>query len=165
MPLQKQISDNEGIIKKLTIKFEEESQRKIDSIDLPLQNLQNDLSTLKTTVETLTTQLSKIQISDFKNQAKEEVLARIDFLKKQYETIKQDFEILQKKITETDQEKNTLQGSQQTLTVMIKEEKLSLQNHQQNIDNLLVTNNFDSENWVKCYTFKKFGYRFGAASH
>jgi DNA repair protein SbcC/Rad50 len=147
--LQKQISDNESLIKKLTIKFEEESQRKIDSIDLPLQNLQNDLSALKTTVETLTTQLSKIQIDDFKNQSKEEILSRIDSLKKQYEAIKQEFEILQKRITEIDQEKNTIQGSQQILSQVIKEGKTSLQIHQQNIDNLLVTNNFMSEIWVE----------------
>ncbi|MDZ7900654.1 MAG: SMC family ATPase [Arcicella sp.] len=147
--LQKQVSDNENFIKKLTLRFEDESQRKIDLIDLPLQNLQNDLSTLKTTVETLTTQLSKIQISNFENESKESVLSRIDSLKKQYETIKQDFEILQKKVTEIDQEKNTIQGSQQTLLEVIKEGKLSLQDYQQNIDNLLVTNNFESENWVK----------------
>ena len=147
--LQKQILDNESIIKKLTLKFEEESQRKIDSIDLPLQNLQNDLSTLKTTVETLTTQLSKVQILDFKNQSKEDILSRIDSLKKQYEAIKQEFEILQKKITETNQEKNTIHGSQQILSQVIKEGTISLQNHQQSIDNLLVTNSFSSETWVE----------------
>lgn len=147
--LQKQIAGNESIIKKLTVKLEEESLRKIDLIDLPLQKLQNDLSTLKTTVETLTTQLNKVQISEFENQSKESILLSIDSLKKQYETIKQDFEILQKRITEIDQEKNTIQGSLQTLSEVIQEGKLSLQNHQQSIDSLLVINSFESEKWVK----------------
>ena len=147
--LQKQITNNELIIKKLANTFEEELQKKIDTIDLPLQKLQNELVNLKTTVETLTTQLNKVQISEFENQSKESILLRINSLKKQYETIKQDFEILQKKITDIDQEKNIIQGSQQTLSEVIKESKLSLQNHHQNIDNLLVINRFESEIWVE----------------
>ncbi len=147
--LQKQIADNELIIKNLNSKFEDEIQNKVKDIDLPLQKLQNDLSTLKTTFETLTTQLSKVQIAEFKNQSKGGIVLRIDSLKKQYETIKQDFEILQKKITEIDQEKNTIQGSLQTLSDVIKESKISLHNQQQSIDNLLVVNNFMSESWVE----------------
>lgn len=146
--LQKQICDNEDFIKKITIKFEEEFQKKTEFIDLPLQNLQNDLSTLKTTIETLSKQLSKVQVLDFENQHKESILLRIDSLRKQYETIKQDFEILQQKIVEIDQEKNTIQGSLQMLSEVIKEGKQSLQNHQQIIDNQLILNNFDSEHWV-----------------
>ena len=147
--LQKRITDNEAIIKNLTIKFEEETKQKIDSIDLPLQKLQNDLSTLKTTTETLTTQLNKVQISEFQRQSKDSVLSRIDLLKKQYETIKQDFEILQKRVTEVEQEKNTLSGSQQTLSEVIKEGKLVIEKNQQIIDNQLITNNFESEKWVQ----------------
>ena len=146
--LQKQIADNELIIKKLANTFEQESQKKIDSIDSPLQKLQNELMNLKTTIETLTTQLSKVQISEFENQSQESILLRISSLKKQYEIIKQDFEILQKRITEIDQEKNTIQGSLQTLSEVIKEGRISLQNHQQSIDNLLIINIFESEKWV-----------------
>ena len=147
--LQEQIADNDSVIKKLMVNLEEESLRKIESIDLPLQKLQNDLSILKTTAETLTTQLSKVQISEFESQSKESILFHIDSLKKQYETIKQDFEILQKRVTEVDQEKNTIQGSLQTLSEVINEGKISLQNHQQSIDNLLIINSFDSEKCVK----------------
>ena len=146
--LQKQIVDNESLIKKITLKFEEETQKKIDLIDSPLQKLQNDLSTLKTMVETLSTQLIKVQISDFEKKSKEDVLLQIDLLKRQHETIKQDFEILQKRITEVEQEKNTLLGSQQTLSEVIKEGKLVIENNQQSIDNVLVTHKFESENWV-----------------
>lgn len=146
--LQKQIIDNETVIKNLNLKLEQESQNKIDTIDSPLQNLQNDLSTLKTTIETLNTQLSKVQISEFGNQPKDSILSRINLLKKQYETVKQDFEILQKRITEIDQERNIIQGSQQMLSEVIEEGKQSLQNHQKTIKNLLDKNCFESENWV-----------------
>ena len=145
---QKQTTDNETLIKSLTIKFEAETLRKTENIDLPLQKLQNDLSVLKTTTETLTKQLSKVQISEFQNQSRDSILCRIDSLKKQHESIKHDFEILQKQITEIEQERNTLLGSQQTLSEVIKEGKLIVENNQQIIDSLLVTNKFESENWV-----------------
>lgn len=146
--LQKQIADNEVIIKKLDSQFEEEIQLKIKDIDTPLMNLQNEIAGLKITVETLTKQLSKVQLSNYESQLKEEILKEIKKLKTQYETIKTDFEITQKKVLDFDQEKSAILGSQQTLSKVLEEAKNELLEFQQNIDNLLVTNTFESENWV-----------------
>ena len=146
--LQKQIADNELIIKNLGLQLEQETQAKIKDIDTPLMNLQNEISGLKTTIETLTKQLSKVQLSDYENQSKETVLSAIKQLRTQYETIKTDFETTQKKFLDFDQEKNTILGSQLTLTKVLEDTQKELLKFQQNIDNLLVTNTFESENWV-----------------
>ena len=146
--LQKQIADNELMIKSLGLRFEQEMQLKIKDIDTPLMNLQNEISGLKITVETLTKQLRKVQISDYENQLKEEVLTEIKNLKTQYETIKTDFEITQKKVLDFDQEKSAILGSQQTLSDVLNDAQKELTEIQQKIDNLLVTNTFESENWV-----------------
>ena len=146
--LQKQIADNELIIKNLGIQFEQETQAKVTNIDTPLMNLQNEVSGLKITVDTLTKQLSKVQLSDYENQSKDTVLIEIKKLKTQYETIKTDFEITQKKVLDFDQEKSAILGSQQTLFKVLEDAKKELLEFQQSIDNLLVTNDFESENWV-----------------
>ena len=146
--LQKQITDNEAIIKKYSLQLEQETQAKIKDIDMPLMNLQNEISGLKITVETLNKQLSKIQLSDYKNQSKDGVLSEIKKLKTQYETIKTDFEITQKKVLDFNQERSAISGSQQTLSDVLKDGQKELTKNQQSIDNLIVTNTFESENWV-----------------
>ncbi|WP_158279640.1 AAA family ATPase [Arcicella aurantiaca] len=146
--LQKQISDNEILIKNLDLKFEQDSQAKIKDIDTPLLNLQNEISGLKITIETLSKQLSKIQLSDYENLSKEEVLSKIKSLKNQYETLKNDFETTQKKVSDFEQEKNVIAGSQQALSEVLKEAQCELKNTQEQIENLLVINNFDSENKI-----------------
>ncbi len=146
--LQKQITDNETITRNLGIKLEQDTQTKIKDIDTPLMNLQNEISGLKITIETLTKQLSKIQFSDYEKQSKETVLSQIKNLKTQYESIKTDFEITQKKVLDFEQEKSAISGSQKTLSDVLEEAKKELSVFQQNIDNLLVSNSFESENWV-----------------
>jgi DNA repair protein SbcC/Rad50 len=146
--LQKQITDNELIIKNFSTKSEQETQSKIKDIDTPLMNLQNEISGLKITIETLRKQLSKVELSDYENQSKEEILSVIQKLKTQYETIKTDFEITQKKVLDFEQEKSTILGGQQTLSKVLEDAKKELLQFQQNIDSLLVTNTFESENWV-----------------
>lgn len=146
--LQKQITGNELIIKNLDLQFEQETQSKINEIDTPLMNLQNEISGLKITVETLTNQLSKVQLYDYKNQSKEDVLSEIKKLKAQYETIKTDFEITQKKVLDFDQEKSAILGSQQTLATVLEDAKNELLEFQNRINNLLISNVFESENWV-----------------
>lgn len=147
--LQKQITDNELIIKNLGLQFEQETQSKINEIDTPLINLQNEVSGLKITVETLTNQLSKVQLYDYENQSKEAVLSEIKNLKAQYETIKTDFEITQKKVLDFDQEKSAILGSQQTLTTVLEDAKNELLELQKSINNLLISHVFESENWVQ----------------
>jgi DNA repair protein SbcC/Rad50 len=146
--LQKQIANNELFIKNLGLQLEQETQAKIKDIDTPLVNLQNEIAGLKITVETLSKQFSKIQLSDYQNQSIEEVLLVIKKLKTQYETIKTDFEITQKKVFDFEQEKSAVSGSQQTLSKVLEDAKKELLEFQQSIDNLLVTNTFESENWV-----------------
>jgi len=146
--LQKQITDNELIIKKLGVQLEQQTQSKIEDIDTPLMNLQNEISGLKIMVETLAKQLSKVQLSNHERKSKEEVLTEIKKLKTQYETVKIDFEITQKKVLDFDQEKSTILGSQQTLSNVLEQGKKELVEFQQSIDNLLVANVFESENWV-----------------
>jgi DNA repair protein SbcC/Rad50 len=146
--LQKQIADNELFIKNLGLQLEQETQAKIKDIDTPLVNLQNEIAGLKIAVETLSKQFSKIQLSDYQNQSIEEVLLVIKKLKTQYETIKTDFEITQKKVFDFEQEKSAISGSQLTLTKVLEDAKKELLEFQQSIDNLLVTNTFESENWV-----------------
>ena len=146
--LQKQIADNELVVKNLGIQLEHETQAKIKDIDTPLINLQNEISGLKMTVETLSKQLSKVQLINYENQSKEEVLLIIKKLKTQYETIKTDFEITQKKVLDFDQEKSAILGSQQTLSKVLEDAKKELFDFQQSIDNLLINNKFDSESWV-----------------
>jgi DNA repair protein SbcC/Rad50 len=146
--LQKQISDNEIIIKNISLKFEQETQSKIKDIDTPLMNLQTEISVLKTTIETLIKQLSKVQIQDYEKQPKESVLSLIKSLKTKYETVKTDFEITQKKVLDFEQEKNTITGSQQTLSEVLKDTQSVLFQSQKEIDSLLLSNNFESEKWV-----------------
>jgi DNA repair protein SbcC/Rad50 len=145
---QKQISDNELVIKKLGLQLDQETQAKIKDIDTPLMDLQHEISGLKISSETLTKQLSKVQLFDYENQSKEEVLLIIKKLKHQYETIKIDFEITQQKILGFDQEKSMILGSQQTLFEELTEVQKKLTKIQQDVDNLLVTNVFESENSV-----------------
>lgn len=145
---QKQITDNELLIKNLELRFEQEMQSKVNDIDTPLLNLQNEISGLKITVETLAKQLSKVQLYDYENQSKEDILVEIKKLKTQYETIKTDFEVTQQKVLTFDQEKSAILGSQQTIHKVLEEAKNEFLELQQNINNLLVTNVFESENWV-----------------
>ena len=146
--LQKQIADNELIVKNLGLQLEQETQLKIKDIDTPLLNLQNEISGLKITAETLTKQLSKVQLSNYENQSKEEILIEIKKIKSFYETIKTDFEITQKKVSDFNQEKSIILGSQQTLSKVLEDAKKELLKFQQSIDNLIVSNEFESENWV-----------------
>jgi DNA repair protein SbcC/Rad50 len=146
--LQKQIADNEVIIKNLGIKLEQDSQTKIKDIDTPLMNLQNEIAGLKITIDTLTRQLSKVQFSQYENQSPATVSSQIKNLKNQYETIKTDFEITQKKVLDFEQEKSIISGSQKTLFDVLEEAKKELFVFQQSIDNLLISNIFESENWV-----------------
>jgi DNA repair protein SbcC/Rad50 len=146
--LQKQVSDNEIIIKNLSIKFEQETQSKIKDIDTPLSGLQKEISGIEITIETLMKQLRKVQIQSFENESKEQVSTQIKSLKTQYETVKVDFEITQKKVLDFEQEKNTITGSQQTLSEVLKDTQNVLFQSQKEIDSLLLSNNFDSENWV-----------------
>lgn len=146
--LQRQITDNELIIKKLGLQLEQEIQAKIKDIDTPLINLQNEISGLKTTIETLNKQLSKVQLSNYETQSKEDVLSEIKKLKTQYETIKTDFEITQKKVLDFEQEKSAISGSQQTLSKVLEDAEKELLESQQSIDNELVIHKFESENWV-----------------
>lgn len=146
--LQKQITDNELVIRNSGLQLEQETQLKIKDIDTPLMNLQNEILGLKITVETLTKQLSKVQLSDYENKSKDAVLSVIQKLKKQYETIKTDFEVTQKKVLDSEQEKSVILGSQQTLFKVLEDAKKELFEFQQSIDNLLVNNKFDSENWI-----------------
>ncbi len=146
--LQKQISDNEILIKNLDAKFEQENQAKIKDIDTPLLNLQNEISGLKITIETLSKQLSKVQFQDYESLSREEVLSKIKSLKNQYETLKSDFETTQKKVSDFEQEKNVIVGNQQALSEVLKEAQSELKNTQEQIENLLVINNFDSENKI-----------------
>ncbi|MCU0468224.1 MAG: SMC family ATPase [Arcicella sp.] len=146
--LQKQIAENELIIKNLGLKFEQDSQAKIKEIDTPLLNLQNEISGLKITIETLTKQLSKVQFSDYENQSKEAIFSLIKNLKTQYDNIKTDFDLTQKKVLDFEQEKSAISGSQKTLSGVLEQAQKELSQFQQNIDNLLVSNQFESENWV-----------------
>jgi exonuclease SbcC len=146
--LQKQITDDELVIKNYTLQLEQEIQAKIKDIDTPLMNLQNEISGLRITAETLTKQLNKVQLFDYENQSKEDILLLIKKLKTQYETIKNDFDITQKKVLDFEQEKSAILGSQQTLSKVLEDAKKELLNFQQSIDSLLVTNSFESENWV-----------------
>ena len=146
--LQKQITDNELIIKKYSLQLEQETQAKIKDIDTPLMNLQNEISGLKITIETLKKQLSKVQLSDYENQLKDAVLIEITQLKTQFETIKTEFEITQKKVLGFEQEKSAISGSQQTLSKVLEDAKKELLEFQESIDRLIVSHNFESENWV-----------------
>ena len=146
--LQKQISDNESVIKKLSLQLEQETQAKIKDIDTPLMNLQHEISGLKISAETLTKQLSKVQLFDYQNQSKDEILLLIKKLKNQYETIKTDFGITQQKISDFEKEKSMISGSQQTLFEELTDVQKKLTKIQQDVDSLLVTNVFESENSV-----------------
>ena len=145
---QKEIKENEALIKKISADIEAGLLEKVEKIEKPLQNLKNDILRIENTIFTLSGQLEKVELSTFSGQDKSVILEKIKALKSSYEAIKQLYEKTEKEIDILEKEKNTISGSQATLLATLETNQEQLAQVQVTINNQLKIYDFDSENSV-----------------
>ena len=146
---QKEIRENELLIKSKAAAIEIETQEKAEKIEKPLQNLRNEILKIENTVSTLSDQLVLIKMPDFTGQDKSVIARKVAELKNSYEEIKRLYEKTEIEINLLEKEKNTITGSQTTLATSLESNNQELSQLQKLITEQLAVHGFASENGVQ----------------
>jgi exonuclease SbcC len=146
---QQTIREAEAAIKKLTMQIEAEIQEKTERIEKPLQVLKDEIIRLENTILTLTEQLEKVDLTDYKNEPEQKIFEKINALKSSYKEIVALFEQTEKQLDTLETENNVLAGSQATLQAALDSYRTDLKETQNNIDLQLTRYGFDSESQVE----------------
>ncbi|MCE7063415.1 SMC family ATPase [Dyadobacter sp. CY343] len=146
---QQTIRDAEAAIKKLTLQLETEIQEKTEKIEKPLQALKDEIIRLENTILTLTEQLERIDLADYRNEPEVKIFEKINALKSSYKEIVSLFEQTEKQLDTLETEKNVLLGSQATLQTALDSYRTDLKETQNSIDLQLARYQFDSESQVE----------------
>jgi len=146
---QKEIRENELLIKNKAAAIEIEMQEKAEEIEKPLQNLRNEILKIENTISTLSDQLVLIRMPDFTGQDKIVIARKVAELKNSYEEIKGLYEKTETEINLLEKEKNTIMGSQTTLTTALEANQQELSRLQKLITEQLTEHGFTTENSVQ----------------
>ncbi|KQS23901.1 SbcC/MukB-like Walker B domain-containing protein [Dyadobacter sp. Leaf189] len=142
---QQVIREAEAAIKKLALQLETEIQEKSEKVEKPLQALRDEIIRLENTILTLSEQLEKVKLADFKTQPESAIVEKINALKSGYKEVTTLFEQTEKQLDALETENNVLAGSQATLQSALDSYRNDLRETQQNIDLQLARYEFDSE--------------------
>ena len=146
--IQAEIKETEATIKLVSQQIETEMKEKAEKIELPLQNLGNDILRLDNTISTLSGQLERVNLEEFDHQEKDSILEKIKLLEKQYKELNLLFEQTEKQLDILEREKDTIAGSQNILQETLDRNRQELLVTQIEIGNQLTLNQFVSEGWV-----------------
>jgi len=145
---QAEIKEIEIEIKNLSAQIDTEVLEKSEKIELPLQNLRNEILKVENTIATLTNQLERVNLKDFNGADKVSIAEKIDTLKKQYGEVKLLFEETEKQLDLLEKEKNTIAGSQETLSASLETNRKELAEANTALENQLATYQLTSEEFV-----------------
>ncbi|MCF2446129.1 SMC family ATPase [Dyadobacter sp. CY345] len=146
--IQAEIKDTEAAVKQISQQIETETKEKSERIELPLQNLRNDILRIENTIDTLSGQLEKVDLSEFTDQEKDSILEKIQLLEKQYKELNLLFEQTEKQLDVLEKEKDIIAGSQHILQETLDRSRHELSVTQAELVNHLTLYRFESEDWV-----------------
>ncbi|SEJ17106.1 exonuclease SbcC [Dyadobacter koreensis] len=146
--IQAEIKDSEAAIKLIAQQIETETKEKAEKIELPLQNLRNEILRIDNTITTLSGQLEKVDLREFNDQANESISGKIQLLEKQYRELNLLFEQTEKQLDTLEKEKDTIAGSQNILQETLDRSRQELSLAQAELAKQLSFYQFESEDWV-----------------
>ncbi|WP_353723055.1 SMC family ATPase [Dyadobacter sp. 676] len=147
--LQVEIKAGEAALKALTEQIEAAAREKTEQIEKPLQVLKDEILRLENTVETLSGQLSRVDLGDFETVEKNVISEKIAALKADYQQLSAAFAEAEKQVDVLEKDRNTLSGSQTTLLAALDGSRRELAAVQEKIDGQLAAFAFESEAQVK----------------
>jgi exonuclease SbcC len=145
---QREIRNNEALLKKLSEQIEQHTLDKAEKVEKPLQHLQNENLKIENTISTLTAQLMRVSWDEVAVLDLQAVSGEIVRLKAEYEEVTKVFEKTVAAIDVLEKEKDMLAGSEATLMTALETIQKDLDQTQQIINRELVAQGFDSENVV-----------------
>lgn len=143
--VQAEISSGETVLKGLTAQIEKALAEKTEKIEKPLQMLRDEILRLENTVQTLSEQLSRVNLTDFETVEKNVVAEQIAALKADYQQLSVAFTEAERQVDALEKERNTLSGSQATLLGALDGNRRELGAVQAQINEQLVAYAFESE--------------------
>lgn len=146
--LQEEIKAGEIALKALAEQIEVAAKEKTEKIEKPLQVLKDEIIRFDNTVQTLSEQLSRVNLRDFETAGKGEISEQINALKADYQQLSSTFAAAEKQADAIEKDRNTLSGSQTTLLVALEGNRRDLTAVQEKIDNQLAVYAFESEGQV-----------------
>lgn len=143
--LQAEIKAGEATLKALAEQIEAAIKEKTERIEKPLQVLRDEILRFENTVQTLSEQLSRVNLADFETVEKTTITEKIATLKTDYQQLSSAFTEAEKQVDALKKEQNTLSGSQATLLAALEGSRRELVIVQEKIDSELVAYAFESE--------------------
>ncbi len=143
--LQAEIKAGEMQLKALAEQIEAAVKEKTEQIEKPLQALRDEILRLENTVQTLSEQLTRVDLADFETVEKSEISEKITALKSDYQQLSVAFAEAEKQVDAIEKDRNTLSGSQTTLLAALEGSQRDLVVVQEKIDSQLAAYAFESE--------------------
>ncbi|MDR6807598.1 exonuclease SbcC [Dyadobacter sp. BE34] len=143
--LQFEIKTGEATLKALAEQIEAAIKEKTERIEKPLQVLRDEILRFENTVQTLSEQLSRVNLADFETVEKTTITEKIAALKTEYQQLSSAFTEAEKQVDALEKEQNTLSGSQATLLAALEGSRRELVIVQERIDSELAAYAFESE--------------------
>jgi exonuclease SbcC len=147
--LQKQIKEIDQQIKLKNTEIEKASLEKTEKLEKPLQDLKNDMIRIENTSSTLSAQLIQINLEDLSNTENNEIKEKAGRLRQDFDEIKQLYEQTETQVDALEKEKNTISGSQATLSETLTINQNELKEIQVSIREQLNKYGFESEKKVE----------------
>lgn len=117
--------------------LEEKSQKKQKEIDEPLQKLERDIEALTISLSTLSTQLKRLNPTDWATQAPGALRKEAERRRETYQQLGLEMEKLDQALRQLEAELNGLEGSQKTVQEGLAETQRQLDEHEKNLANAL----------------------------
>jgi exonuclease SbcC len=146
---QQSIKAEEVLIKNMAEQWDTLLLDTQEKVEKPIQKIKNDLLEMNSRIETLKNQLKVVDLTAYADKTTEVVTEEMVQLQRAYEQITASYELVSKQIEQGDKEVNTLQGSQETLQLGLKNAILELQQVQERIGTELDLHHFESEEAVQ----------------
>lgn len=143
--LQAEIKAGESALKALAEQIEAAGKEKTEKIEKPLQVLKDEILRFENTVQTLSEQLSRVNLADFEAVEKNIISEKIAALKADYQQLSSAFTEAEKQADALEKDRNTLSGSQSTLLAALEGNRKELATVQHKIDAELAAYGFESE--------------------
>jgi exonuclease SbcC len=143
--VQAEIKAGETALKTLGEQIEVATKEKAEKIEKPLQVLKDEILRFENTVQTLSEQLSRVNLTEFEAVEKNNISEKITALKADYQQLSTAFAEAEKQVDVLEKERNTLSGSQATLLGALEGNRRELEVVQKKIDGELAAYAFESE--------------------
>ncbi|PWJ54730.1 exonuclease SbcC [Dyadobacter jejuensis] len=146
--LQKTIKEQELLLKEASVAIEAEEIEIQQKLEAPLQSLKDEVLKAQSTIDTLTGQLTNIQLDDYRHKNSEALTDRVENLRKKYTEVKTKFEHTEKEIAELEKQIHALGGEQRSLLESRARHQAEFENLGQAVQQRLLQHAYESEEWV-----------------